>query len=248
MEWSAAPERKLNDVEGWQEANPALGRTISVDAIKARLSDPPEIFMTEVLCQWVETMNGAWQQGSWNACMQPNLALKADRPTWLGVEISPERNSWALTGAQILDDKSIAVGLMEYVEAENPIDDLHIASRIADWAKHYNAEAVVANRFTGDSVVAKLRQSGINAEVIQGSRYYQACDETLSAMSGGRLAHSNQPELTASVNSCIKKSNDTGAWYVMRRKLSTAAISMILAISKATEYGNRSQNQDIVVA
>jgi phage terminase large subunit-like protein len=35
MEWSAAPHRKLNDVEGWKEANPALGRTIDISAIKA---------------------------------------------------------------------------------------------------------------------------------------------------------------------------------------------------------------------
>lgn len=247
MEWSAAPQRKLSDIEGWKEANPALGRTISVDAIKARLSDPPEIFQTEVLCQWVETMNSAWEQGAWNSCMQPNLALKPDRPTWLGVEISPERNSWALTGSQILEDKSIAIGLMEYQEQDSPIDDLFIAGRIAEWAKHYNAEEVIANRFTGDSVVAKLKQAGINANVIKGSDYYTNCDQVLSAMSGGRLAHSNQPELTASVNSCIKKSNDTGAWYVMRRKPSTAAISMILAVGKAEQYGSRSQNQDIVV-
>ena len=67
-------------------------------------------------------------------------------------------------------------------------------------------------------------------------------------MSGGRLAHSNQPELTSSVNTCTKKTNDSGAWYVMRRKVSTAAISMILAIHKAEQYGSRSVNQDIVVA
>jgi phage terminase large subunit-like protein len=248
MEWSASPHRKLSDIEGWKEANPALGRTISVDAIKARLSDPPEIFQTEVLCQWVVSMNSAFSNPDWNSCMQPNLSLKPDRPTWLGVEISPERNSWALTGSQILEDKSIAVGLMEYQEQDNPIDDLFIASRIAEWAKHYDAEEVIANRFTGDSVVAKLKQAGINANIIKGSDYYTNCDQVLSAMSGGRLAHSNQPELTASVNSCIKKSNDTGAWYVMRRKPSTAAISMILAVGKAEQYGSRSVNQDIVVA
>jgi hypothetical protein len=118
----------------------------------------------------------------------------------------------------------------------------------SEWAKHYNAEAIVANRFSGDSVVAKLRQAGINAEVIKGSDYYQACDATLSAMSGGRLAHSNQPDLTASVNSCIKKANESGAWYIMRRQQSTAAISMVLAVFKAEQYGIRGANQDIVVA
>jgi phage terminase large subunit-like protein len=59
MEWSAAPHRKLNDIEGWKEANPALGRTIDISAIKARLSDPTEVFMTECLSMWVTTMNSA---------------------------------------------------------------------------------------------------------------------------------------------------------------------------------------------
>lgn len=247
MEWSAHPERRLGDIEGWREANPALGHTIQLETLKARMSDPPEIIQTEMLCQWVTTMNSAFPQGAWNSCAKPSLELKNDRPTWLGLEISPERDYWALCGSQVMEDKSIAVGLMEYVESETPIDDLQIASRIADWAKKYNSEMVVANRFTGDSVVSKLRQAGIKAEVIQGAKYYQACDETLSALSGNRILHANQPELTNAVHSCTKRTNDSGAWYIMRRKASTAAIAMVLAINKATEFGNRSE-VDIVVA
>jgi predicted Fe-Mo cluster-binding NifX family protein len=72
---------------------------------------------------------------------------------------------------------------MEYQDQDSPIDDLFIAGRIAEWAKHYNAEEVIANRFTGDSVVAKLKQAGINANVIKGSDYYTNCDQVLSAMS-----------------------------------------------------------------
>lgn len=248
MEWSAAPNRKLNDIEGWQEANPALGRTITYESIKAGLTAPPEIFQTEVLSQWVETMNSAFPQGLFNSLIQPNLTLKPDRPTWLGLEISPERDMWALTGTQVLDDKTIAVGLMEFVQSDRPIDDLVIAGRVADWAKHYKAEEVIANRFTCDSVVGKLKQAGINANVILGANYFKACDETLSVMSGNRLSHSNQPQLSESVNRCTKKVNETGSWYVVRSKKATAAISMILAIHKAEEYGQRSQHDIIVVA
>ena len=248
MEWSAKPDRKLNDVEGWQEANPALGRTITYESIKAGLNSPPEIFQTEVLSQWVETMNSAFPAGLFNQLVQPNLTLKPDRPTWLGLEISPERDMWALTGTQILEDGTIAVGLMEFQVNDRPIDDLVIAGRVADWAKHYRAEEIIANRFTCDSVVGKLRQAGINANVILGSNYFKACDETLAAMSGNRISHSNQPELTDSVNKCTKKLNETGSWYVVRAKKATAAISMILAIHKAEEYGQRSQHDIIVVA
>ena len=193
-------------------------------------------------------MNSAFPSGLFNSLVQPNLTLKPDRPTWLGLEISPERDMWALTGAQVLDDGTIAVGLMEYQVNDRPIDDLVIAGRVADWSKHYRAEEVIANRFTCDSVVGKLRQAGINANVILGANYFKACDETLSVMSGNRLSHSNQPELTDSVNKCTKKLNETGSWYVVRSKKATAAISMILAIHKAEEYGQRAQHDIIVVA
>ena len=81
-----------------------------------------------------------------------------------------------------------------------------------------------------------------------GANYFRACDETLSVMSGNRLSHSNQLQLTESVNRCTKKLNETGSWYIVRSKKATAAISMVLAIHKAEEYGQRSQQDIIVVA
>jgi hypothetical protein len=39
------------------------------------------------------------------------------------------------------------------------------------------------------------------------------------------------------MNACVKRTNETGAWYVTRRKEAVPAISMILAIHKAIELG-----------
>jgi phage terminase large subunit-like protein len=234
-EWSAEPHLKLGDRKAWQQANPALGYTITEDTLQSRMGDPAEIIQTEMLCQWVDTLNSPWPHDAWQGCMQPDMKLDADRPTWIGVEISPERTYFAIVGSQMLEDGSIAVGLMDMLDSDKALDDLMIADRVAQWSKTYNAESVLLNRFSGDSVAAKLRQAGINAEVVAGTKYYQACNESLGAMTGGRLSHANQPELTASVIACIKKTNDSGIWYVMRRKQSTAAIAMMLAIHKATE-------------
>lgn len=45
----------------------------------------------------------------------------------------------------------------------------------------------------------------------------------------------------------LKKTTETGGWYVMRRKESTAAIAMMLAIHKAME--RKSSNEvDIAIA
>ena len=58
LEWSAAPERNLDDREGWAEANPALGTTITAARRCAQLPRAPwrlATFETEHLCRWVVT-------------------------------------------------------------------------------------------------------------------------------------------------------------------------------------------------
>ena len=240
-EWSAQPGLKLADRKGWVQANPALGHTITEDILQARMNDDPVVIQTEMLCQWVSTFSSPWNPGDFTACTQPGLKLIPDRTTWMGVEIAPDRTSFAIVGAQMLDDGSIGVGLMDMESQETSIDDLLIADRIAQWSKKYNAESILLNKFSGDSVAAKLRLASVNAEVIAGAKYYQACDETLGAMAGARITHAGQPELTASVNACVKKTTEAGSWYVSRRKDAVPAIAMMLAIHKATERGNSNE-------
>jgi phage terminase large subunit-like protein len=237
LEWSAEPNKKLSDRNGWAQANPALGHTINEDVLAARMNDTPALIQTEMLCQWVDTLESPWPHGYWNGCTVPNLELKPDKPTFMGLEISPDRTSWSLCGAQVMEDESIAVGIMDFDLQDEPIDDLKIADRIAQWARKYEPRIILGNKFSSDSVIGKLNQAGIKAEIVNGTKYYQACDETLGTISGHRLSHSNQDILTNSMNACIKKTNETGAWYVMRRKEAVPAISMILAIHKAIEMG-----------
>jgi phage terminase large subunit-like protein len=240
-EWSAQPGLKLADRKGWVQANPALGHTITEDVLQARMNDDPVVIQTEMLCQWVSTFSSPWSPGHWNACQQTDLKLTADRPTWIGVEISPDRTSFAIVGSQILDDGSVGLGLMDMEDSTEPIDDLRIADRIAQWSKKYQTESILLNKFSGDSVAAKLRLASVNAEIIAGSKYYQACDETLGAMAGARITHAGQPELTASVNACVKRTTESGGWYISRRKDAVAAIAMVLAIHKATERSSSNE-------
>ena len=76
LEWSAAPDRELDDVEGWAEANPGLGITITMETLEYNLANrPPASFETEHLCRWVITM-------------QPRLVTES---AWLGArgELEP---------------------------------------------------------------------------------------------------------------------------------------------------------------
>ena len=240
-EWSAEPGLKLSDRKGWIQANPALGHTITEDVLQARMGDDPTVIQTEMLCQWVDVMQSPWSPGHWNGCEKPGLKLTPDRPTWLGVEIAPDRTGFAIVGTQILEDKSIAVALMDMENLDVAIDDLKIADRIAQWAKKYQAQTVTLNKFTGDAVAQKLRMASINAEIITGMNYFLACDIFLGAMAGGRLTHAGQPELTKAINACVKKTTDKGSWYVSRQKDATPAIAAIIATHKASTQQNSSE-------
>ena len=61
FEWSAPQGIKFdNSSDIWLgvcQANPSLGYTVHPDNIRAVLSDPEDIVRTEVLCQWVDTIN-----------------------------------------------------------------------------------------------------------------------------------------------------------------------------------------------
>lgn len=68
FEWSAAPGRDVRDRDGWVESNPSLGYAITERAIASSLSDPERVFRTEVLCQWVDSMQeGAFPAGVWES-------------------------------------------------------------------------------------------------------------------------------------------------------------------------------------
>lgn len=69
FEWSARPDRAVNDRQGWVEANPSLGYTITEKTLASMCrTDPEWVFRTESLCQWPGfTLAGPFPPGAWDA-------------------------------------------------------------------------------------------------------------------------------------------------------------------------------------
>lgn len=102
FEWSAAPERARDDVEGWREANPALGHTISMDTLEAEYAmDPPEVFETEVLCRRVQSLSSWLPSGAWSECEDRNATMPDGAPFVFGIDAGPElRHATIVVAAQ----------------------------------------------------------------------------------------------------------------------------------------------------
>lgn len=236
-EWSA-PTSDPTDVEGWYISNPALGHLIDEDVIRsAAITDSPGAFATETLCVWVDSLSSPWPPDAWTSCADPDLQLPPGLPTWLALDVTPDRKRADLVGAVQLDGDLIGVGLIASWTSDAAVDDKKIAGDVAGWVRKYQAMKVGFDKWTGAGVASHLARVGITVEDVSGHAFAQACDTTLSHMTAKRLRHGNQPELSTAVLSCAKKPMADGGWRVIRKGSSvpiSAACAMITAIGFAS--------------
>ncbi len=248
FEWSAEPGCAIDDMKGWQQANPSLGHTIHIDNLRSAMSDDESIIRTELLCQWVSQINPAINPSSWTECAhEGTLTLDREQPTWMAIDLSPDRKAAALVAAQRLVGDKFCVVLLETYSNPVSIDDKDLANSIAVWTKRYSVETVAYSRQTAGAVASRLIPAGIPTTAIDGAVYGQACDEMLSAITSQRLVHTNQAELNKQVLSAVKLPFKDGGWY-LGRKASGATICATVGMAMVSHFATRPDSEvDIVL-
>lgn len=105
LEWSAPPGCELDDVTAWQAANPSLGYLITEESIRSDcVTDPADVFRTEVLCQRVKQLSGAVDLAAWRACADEAGTMDSLRDRVCAVfDISPDGNHATLAVAALTD-------------------------------------------------------------------------------------------------------------------------------------------------
>lgn len=247
-EWSAEPHLDIHDRRGWAQANPALGWTVEEAMIEAAAAtDSIETFRTETLCQWVEAIEGAWNMEAWANC-RADLDLAPGLPTWLAIDVTPNRKRADLVAGQLLDDGRVAVGLVQSWHSDGAVNDLLIAGEVSTWAQTYEAQAVGFDRYAAGNIAARLTAANIPTLEIPAGLFAQACDETLSAMGAGRIVHSGQPDLDAAMGASVRRNASDGGWRIIRRG-SSAYISPAVGVVMVCHMAQQPQKTaEIIVA
>jgi hypothetical protein len=247
FEWSA-PTDEIDDVENWRHSNPSLGRTIHIDNIRSSMNDAPDVFRTEILCRWVDSINPAIPTNEWQACEDSSLNLDDSKITWLGLDLSPDRRHGALVAAQRIDDERFLVKLLHTWHNPVSLDDKTIANETAPYARRFeNLEALLYSKRTSYAVAMRLTPAGIPTVDIDGSEYAMSCDQLLSAVVSKRLRHTGQVEFTKQVLSASKLPYGDGAWIIGRRA-SRSAVCATVAAALVTHYATRQETEiDILV-
>jgi|LakMenEpi03Aug12_release.lakeMendotaPanAssembly.Ray.scaffolds.fasta_scaffold11519_1 phage terminase large subunit-like protein len=234
-EYSAPMEARqdIHNRKYWAMANPALGHTVTEEAIEESIAtNPIEATLTETLCMWIDSQVSPWTFGSIEATSNSDLILPIGTMTVLAFDVSPSKRSGALVGAQITPEGKIGVGVIETYTSEVAIDEIKMASQINEWAMKYRPVNIAYDKYATASIAQRLTQSGHKLIDISGQSFYQACGELSDALSNLRLVHQGQPEWVNSMNNAAMKTNDAG-WRIVRRKSAgdvTAAIATAMCV------------------
>ena len=198
----------------------------------------PQDFMTETLCQWVDNLELAWVTGAFESCIVDELKFETDNPTWLAVDVTPDRRRADLIGCQIQPDGKIGFSRMQSWTSDTAIDDLIIARDVAVWARKYYTLKIGFDKWTGAAVAGRLASAGFAVEDCSGQIFARACDETLTAMNSKRLAHLDDKTLHEHFMGCVRKPASDGGWRVTRNASATAisaACASIMVIHFASQ-------------
>ena len=254
FEWSAEPDAPILLPSGeinWSafaQANPSLGITIHPDNLKAVINDPPDIVKTEVLAMWVDTINSAIDTQKWSLCQTDPIPLDPEQPTWLGLDLSPDRKHGALVATQKLPGERFNLVLLHTWSNDFSINDLAVANDIAPYVRKYNTQTVAYSKRTARAIASRLVPAGIPITDMDGSIYAESCDRWLGAINSHRLQHGGQEELTQQTLSAAKLPYGDGSWIIGRRA-SKVAVCAAVASALATYFATQPETEiDIQIA
>jgi len=227
LEWSASPDRALDDREGWAEANPGLGITIEIETLEYNFANrPPTSFETEHLCRWVVTTQPrlvadiAWQRarGLVETPLRPMLAISMDP--------SGTRASAAIAWHQT--DGTVGLRVVAEVTGA-PINVDRLGPDLRQAALKLGAVSIAFDPWTD----ADLARHFSNAKPLTGRDYANASENFVRMIESGRLRWADADQVSSDLAWTARKPHESGAWQAVKARDDrpiTAALAAIRAV------------------
>ena len=212
FEWSAPPGCETDDETQWGLANPSIGRTLSVDAVRAALeTDPDDVFRTEVLCQWVEVAGDLpYPVAEWRALTDPGS--KRTGPPQFAIDTNRVRSYSAIAAAASRPDGLGHVELLDYDDGTD-----WVVPAAANLQKRYpDAGFVIAADSAAASLVPALEAADVRVSTYNSREYVAACGLFADAVTDRTVRHTGQPILDDAIQVARKRELE-GAWALARK-------------------------------
>jgi phage terminase large subunit-like protein len=237
-EYSAPQFAAITDRDAWAMANPALGYTVTEQALEeAVATQPVETTKTELLCQWISSTASPWPHMSIENAGDKDLKLSPGPLTIFAFDVAPSRRDGSLVMGQVLADGRIGVAVLEVFHSDVSIDELFMADHIAKWCKDFYPRTVCYDKYTTASIAKRLEINGVHTTDISGQKGYQASGDLYEALANNRLVHSGQDLLVTHFANCAAKESDS-SWRIVRRK-SAGPVDIAIGVSMVVHILNQ---------
>lgn len=242
FEWSAPPDMDQGNVEGWAQANPSLGYTIELSALKAAYADDPaDVFKTECLCQWVTTtIAPPFPVDAWDAGKDEKSRITEESPLWFGVDISADRAHASIAVCGKRKDGNWHIELAEYRSGTGWLVGWFQAA-----APNYEGGIKVALQSKGAPIASMMDViaaiDGVEIIECSGKDVAGWCGRMYDAVAASApeteidatpVYHITQPALDLAANIAATRPMGDGAWAWDRNK-SMEDISPLVAVTMA---------------
>jgi hypothetical protein len=242
LEWSADPDRRSDDPDGWAESNPAIGHepegmgsvltTLQADHQTAVLEGTMALFETEHLCRWVVTTRRRLvDEYAWNLC-ETDEPSAVKRPM-MAVSMDPlgRRASVAMAW---LDGDEVRLRLL--LEASgDPIVTADFGDDLRQLARAHGAIKVAFDPMTD----AELAKYVPKAEKVSGATFANASAQFVNLVMAQKLRWSDCAPVTDDLIWTSRKVRDEGSFEAVRAnddRPVTAALAAIRAVWMASGH------------
>ena len=246
FEWSAPPEADPSKRETWAYANPSAGYLIEWSTIEdAYLTDPPDVFMTECLCQWVTRAGERPFPGeAWESARDDMSQIAPDAPLIFGVDVCKDRKHASIVVCGQRADGNYHVELVAYMSRMSMVE-AWFRRRVDSYGGHMTV-CLQGRGSPASSLISSLQAiPGIEVIPCQGDALTASCaafydaiailDEDESPTADDIVVyHLSQPGMDIAAECAAKRTLGDGAW-AWDRKRSPEDISPICAATWA--YG-----------
>jgi len=211
FEWSAPDGSDPTDRDLWWRVMPALGHTITEDAIAAELADMGTAdFARAYLNMWVPKAaadSSVIPAAAWSSCLDPSSA--GDGPLAFGVDVTPDRSSSSIAVAAVREDGRRHVDLV----------DVHpgtewVVPRLTELVSRWDPCAVVLDRMSpAAALLPEMADRGIEPVLTNTQEMGQACGAFFDDVVQRRMTHSGRALLDDALTAARKRRcGDAWAW------------------------------------
>jgi hypothetical protein len=218
------PGCTLDDEALWHLANPAIGRRITADYVRAeRRALPPEEFGRERLGWFTEPAGaGGVPLQQWSDCAD-EASKPTGRPVFM-VDVSPGSRSAAIVACMYRPD---GFPHLEVV-AHGPGTDW-VTARCASLTRHRPLDWVIDPGGPAGGLMPELLAAGIEPRQMSTRDLGQACEAFASAVADRTVRHLGDPLLARAITGAGRRDIGDGLWAWSRRKSETDISPLVAA-------------------